>query len=170
MKGCDDYSATIQLYLDRELSGQDCCFQNYLAYYFRIIWRSVGAPLHHEADSPLDQYDWNSQAESSTYRFSRAFLASREVTLSPPAVRLEPNGYAKYLSNTTPHSDQSYTYEAFGKCGEARGTLWQSLCRSLDLRIHLTFVLSGKRQAIYIYTPRGITSSQAAARHRADER
>jgi mycothiol system anti-sigma-R factor len=23
MKGCDDYSATIQLYLDRELSGQD---------------------------------------------------------------------------------------------------------------------------------------------------
>ena len=23
MKGCDDYSETIQLYLDRELSGQD---------------------------------------------------------------------------------------------------------------------------------------------------
>jgi hypothetical protein len=39
-----------------------------------------------------------------------AFLASREVTLALPALRIEPNEYAKYLSNTTPHSDQSYRY------------------------------------------------------------
>jgi hypothetical protein len=71
-----------------------CCFQNYLAYYLRIIWRSVGPPLQGGSDSPLGQYDWNPQAESGTYR---PLVTSREVTLALPAARLKPNGYAKYL-------------------------------------------------------------------------
>jgi integrase len=36
---------------------QICCFQNYLAHYFRIIWRSVGAPLQHEPDKSPEQDD-----------------------------------------------------------------------------------------------------------------
>jgi len=56
--------------------------------------------------------------------------------------------------------DESLGYlKASGKCGEAWRTGCQSLCRSLDLLVHLAFVLSRTRQAIYVYTPRGVTSS-----------
>jgi hypothetical protein len=34
MKGCDDYSATVQLYLDRELSGHDLKD-------FALYWKNV---------------------------------------------------------------------------------------------------------------------------------
>jgi hypothetical protein len=56
----------------------ECCFQNYLAYCFRAIWRSVGAPLQREPDRSRHEYGCNSQAESNIYpcspsnsRFSR---------------------------------------------------------------------------------------------------
>ena len=34
--------------------GQDCCFQNYLARYFGIIWRNDGSPHNNESDRPLN--------------------------------------------------------------------------------------------------------------------
>ena len=34
--------------------GNDCCFQNYLAHYFRIIWRNDGSPHNNESDRPLN--------------------------------------------------------------------------------------------------------------------
>jgi hypothetical protein len=31
-----------------------CCFQNYLAHYFRVIWRNDGSPHNNESDMALD--------------------------------------------------------------------------------------------------------------------
>jgi hypothetical protein len=68
--------------------------------------------------------------------------------------------------------DQSLGYlmrllENAAKSGESSNNLYVD---HLIYALTFTFVLSWTRQAIYLYTPRGITSSQAAARHRADER
>jgi hypothetical protein len=34
--------------------GSGCCFQNYLAHCFRIIWRNDGSPHNNESDRPLN--------------------------------------------------------------------------------------------------------------------
>ncbi len=59
-----------------------CCFQNYMAHYFRIIWRSVGAPLQHEPDRPPDQDDYKIRHLPRNLSISRS---SQEAAPPPPS-------------------------------------------------------------------------------------
>ena len=74
----------------------ECCFKNYyLAYCFRAIWRSVGAPLQREPDRSRHEYGCNSQAESHIcpYSPSNSRFSRRDAYPSTSVVRTQ--RYAK---------------------------------------------------------------------------
>jgi hypothetical protein len=60
-----------------------CCFQNYLAYCFRAIWRSVGAPLQSQTEAVTNMAAIQKQNRIFT-PIVRATLGSREGTLALP--------------------------------------------------------------------------------------
>jgi mycothiol system anti-sigma-R factor len=90
MKGCDDYSATIQLYLDRELSGQD--LENFPPH----LKECEACRTELEADERLSALLHRSRPLYSAPAALRARVMraaeSFPSTTTPPAVRLRKRG------------------------------------------------------------------------------
>jgi mycothiol system anti-sigma-R factor len=81
MKGCDDYSATIQLYLDRELSGQD--FEDFLPH--------------------LEQCEACRTELEAEEKLSVLLHRSRPLYSAPDALRARVMQIAESFSSTTAH-------------------------------------------------------------------